>query len=323
MTRARPSAILSRLALSAALMLMTAGPATRAGAAPNFPSVLLPSKGAYFGTFVKPRSGETPQQAIARVESAISRRFAIDHRYYHWNTDFPTAYDVWTASHGRIPYINWEAERDTGSLVTWSSIASGARDALIIKRAKAIKAFGKPMYLTFHHEPENDPALGSSSDYIRAFRHIVSIFRAQGVTNVAWVVALEGYSYINGSARTWYPGDRYVDFVGCDSYNWYPGKPGSKWRSFHDGVAATVAFAQVHAKPVMVSEYGVQEDPAVPGRKGQWFLDELTSLEAWPRIKAVVYFDSPTIYPWITDSSTSSITDYAKIAQSAWLNATG
>lgn len=318
MAHARRFRVLPRLALVAAMMLVTTAPA--AGAASRFPPILRPSRGAHFGTYVKPRSGETPQEAIERVESMIGRRFAIDHRYYRWNTSFPSAYDKWSGSQGRILYVNWDTELENGSLVSWASIASGAADAAIIKRARAVKAFGKPMYITFHHEPENDPALGSSSDFVRAFRHFVSVFRARGVRNVAWVLALEGYSYMNGSASQWYPGNRFVDFIGCDSYNWYPGKPNTQWRSFHDGVAATVSFAKEHRKPVMVSEYGVQEDPEVPGRKAEWFRDELTALQAWSRIKAVVYFDSTRIYPWITDSSPSSIIAYTEIAQSAWLN---
>ncbi len=120
------------------------------------PAVLIPASGAYFGSWVAPRYGEARTDAISRVEAQIGRRFAIDHQYYRWDSNFPGPYETWTASQGRIPLLNWKAMRSNGQPVAWASIASGAQDATIIARAQAIKAFGSPMYLTFHHEPEDD-----------------------------------------------------------------------------------------------------------------------------------------------------------------------
>ena len=70
----------------------------------------------------------------------------------------------------------------------WSAIANGSQDATIVAHADAIKSFGHPMYLAFHHEPENDlDTYGTPAEYAAAFRHVVDVFRARGVTNVAYV----------------------------------------------------------------------------------------------------------------------------------------
>jgi beta-mannanase len=175
------------------------------------------------------------------------------------------------------------------------------------------------MYLAFNHEPENDGAYGSASDFVAAFRHVVSVFRAQGVRNVAFTWTLMGSSFINGTAGRWYPGGRYVDFVGSDSYNWYPGRKGTKWRSFKASVGPAVSYAKAHGKPVIIAEYGCQEDPHSPGRKGQWYRDELSALKSYPSIKAVVYFDSPKIYPWLTDSTTSAMRGYRSLGNAGYL----
>lgn len=62
-----------------------------------------------------------------------------------------------------------------------------------------------------------------------------------------------------------YPGDAYVDYIGMDSYDQEPG------RSFEDfvnqpyGMAAQVAFAAAHGKPVSYPEWGLYDygdDPA-------------------------------------------------------------
>jgi beta-mannanase len=295
-----------------------AAPPASAGA--SYPKVLRPSRGVYLGTFVKPRGGESAEQAIRRVERKVGRRFRVDHRYFKWDSSFPNSYDRWTWKHHRIVYANWNARTKGGAITSWSSIADGRWDSLIRRRADAIKSWGRPMYLTFHHEPENDGAFGSPSEYVAAFRRIVSIFRAKNVDNIAFAWTLMGSSFIDGTASRWYPGNRYVDFVACDSYNWYPGRSGARWRSFGAGVRSTVSFAAARRKPVIVAEYGVQEDPAVGGRKGRWFGRALAWLRNHSRVKAVLYFDSPTIYPWVTDSSRSSMRGYRRLASAGWTN---
>ena len=76
---------------------------------------------------------------------------------------------------GPDPVHQLEAAADaTAPRSRGATIASGAEDAAIIARADAIKAFGYPMYLAFHHEPEDDLAtFGTPADYAAAFRHIV------------------------------------------------------------------------------------------------------------------------------------------------------
>ena len=77
--------IIACLAIVGSATAIATPPASAAG---SYPTVLMPSKGAYLGTYVKPRGGESPQQAITRVENKIGRRFAIDHRYYDWDATF-------------------------------------------------------------------------------------------------------------------------------------------------------------------------------------------------------------------------------------------
>ena len=133
---------------------------------PTYPAVLVPSSGAYLGAFASPRTSEDPKKAMRRLESQLGRKLAIDHDYYNWDDPIPTPRQEWDASTGRLPFIDWAARDADGTPVAWSAIASGSQDAWIIQRADAVKAFGSPMYLAFHHEPEDDLAtLGSPSDY--------------------------------------------------------------------------------------------------------------------------------------------------------------
>src|SRR4029079_11835586 len=106
-----------------------------------------------------------------------------------------------------------------------------------------------------------------------AFRHVVDIFRSRGVSNVAFVWTVMNWTFDPRSGRdpmAFYPGDAYVDLIGSDGYNWFPGRAGAPWDSFETVFTRTNAFAVAHGKPWMVVETGSQEDPLAPGRKGAW-----------------------------------------------------
>lgn len=281
--------------------------------------VPMPVGGVYLGSWVKPLDGGSRRDALVARERQIGRTYAIDHQYYRWDSPIPTTHEVWTADAGRIPFVTWNARRGNGSVVTWARIASGTEDPWIVSRADAFRTFGRPVYLSFHHEPENDvPTFGQPSDYVAAFRHIVEVFRQRGATNVTFVWTMMAWSFERGAsvASQYYPGDSYVDVVAADGYNWYPGRKASRWRSFQEVMRATHDFAVIHGKPFMAAEYGVQEDPAIPGRKGNWFREILSVIDAWPQLIALVYFDSDRSYPWMPDTSASALAGYRDLASS-------
>jgi hypothetical protein len=290
-----------------------------AAPADAYPRSLLPKRGVFFGARVEAEGGETLTDALRRVEREIGRRFAIDHAYYSWGARIPTSHQRWDVNHGRIPFVNWR------SGYPWAKIADGSHDGWIRARADAFEAFGDPIFLTFHHEPENDVShFGSPQDFARAFRHIVSIFRDRGADNVAFVWTMMSWSFNPRSGRdpnAYYPGNRYVDFVGADGYNWYPGKPGTEWTTFREIFRDVNRWSIRHRKPWMVVEYGCQEDRSVPGRKARWFRRALAAAKDWRRLKALMYFDVDEDYDWTTDTSSSSLTAYRAIANSTYAGA--
>ena len=317
-------AIASAFVLLAASIILVQLLATPSQA---YPSTLIPSQGAYLGSWVQPRGDEGERAALQRVESQIGRKFDIYHTYSKWNMAIPSAMSKWAAQNGTIPMINWSAQRTNGGFVPWSSIANGEQDAWIGERADAFQTFAYPVYLVFHHEPEDDQgAFGSPADYAAAFRRVVDIFNAHGVTNVAFVFNLVAYTFAPSAgleADAFYPGDSYVDIVGADGYNWAPGRPGSSWTPFSQVFQNAYNFALAHGKPLMAVEYGVQEDPIDPSRKAQWFADALATIKSWPQFKGLIYFDANKDYSWITDSSAISMAGYAAMAADPYLNGSG
>ena len=243
-----------------------------------YPAVLLPSSGAYFGAYAPPRKTEDPMGGIRRLESQIGRQLAIDHEYYLWNEPIPTPRQTWDASSGRLPFIDWNARNTDGSAVPWSQIANGSQDAMdhpAGQRLQSVRVRRSTSRSTT--SPKTISATwGTPADYAAAFRHVVDIFRSQGVSNVAFVWDMMNWTFDQRSGRdpnAYYPGDGYVDIIGVDGYNTYPGKAGTSWESFQQIFQPANDFAFNHNKPWMAVETGTEEDPQQPGRKGQWFRD--------------------------------------------------
>lgn len=260
---------------------------------------------------------------MTTLEKQIGRQFDIDHRFYLWDSDFPTAADTASAKKGRILLWNWASKRQDKTQVKWADIASGKQDAVIDARARAVRAFARPVFIAFQHEPGSlvGPGPnkgGTSEDYQAAWQHIVQRFRAAGATNVSWTWILTAYAYRVGNPDKMYPGDTYIDWIAADGYNSFScfRKP---WQSFQQIYGKYYEWASRHNKPMMSAEYGAVEDPAHPGRKGEWFTDLAKTLQQWPRIKAMVYFNSaPACENWVT-SSTSSLAGFKALADNSYV----
>ncbi|HEY0719604.1 MAG TPA: glycosyl hydrolase, partial [Streptosporangiaceae bacterium] len=58
--------------------------------------------------------------------------------------------------------------------------------------------------------------------FIAAWRHLVRVFREQGADNVTWLWTLQADGPHTGRVANWWPGSRYVTWVGVDGYYYRP-----------------------------------------------------------------------------------------------------
>jgi hypothetical protein len=291
--------------------------------------VRAPASGAYFGAYVRPDGGR--QAAVTGFERLIGRKLDIDHVYYHWDDPFPTADDRWDVHSKRILFISWQSETRGGVKIPWADIAAGRQDSVIDAHARAVKALGVPILLCFEHEPGVLIGReGTAADYVAAWRHVVARFAKDGANNVSWVWTLTSFSFReqqngNGAGKTnpqaVYPGDDVIDWISVDGYN-YSGCPGKNvpWRSFAQVFGAWYQWAQHRGKPLMIAEFGLSEDPVVPGRKGAWFDQVATQLAQFPLIKALVYFESTPRCNNLVTSSPSALQGFRRLVGSHYLN---
>jgi chitodextrinase len=285
-----------------------------------------PSSGSWFGIYPKGRNGRSHQEELAYVESEIGRKFNVDHYYLHFDYGFPRAEHLGSIASGHTLLVNLKPEiSDVPAL--WAEIAAGKYDAYLVDKAKGFKSLGVPVFVAFHHEPENDPEFGTPGGYVAAWRHIVSVFDSQGASNVVWVWNLMSWSWNPSSDRdpaAYYPGDDVIDWLAADGYNWYPCRAGDPWKSFGEIFSTWRSWAVTNHpnKPLMIAETGTPEDPSDANRKAQWFTDMARTLQAWPEIKAVVYFnaDSDSCPTRWLDSTPTSELGYEKIGLESFFN---
>ncbi len=288
-------------------------------------SLLVPAYGALFGAWVQPSGGSTASDeegAVARFESILGRRLAIDNLYVNWTAPMPLSIARWDLRHGSIPMISWGGART-------SLIADGAYDAQIRARALQLRALRGPVLLRWFWEmdtPANAATAGPPATFIAAWRHVHDIFAQVGATNVRWVWCPTATNFDTGIAQRFYPGSGYVDWIGADGYNWAPVRQGP-WRTFGQIFAAFYKWGVSTGRPLLIGEFGVLE--RAPGQKAAWFAQADRQLRTqFPAIRAVVYFDSyrknvlfGKYFDWKVTSSPSALAAFRAFANDPYFSA--
>jgi hypothetical protein len=277
----------------------------------------------------------TREQDVARVLDVFGTHYAAPVGGCYYEPPFTGGYEELAWQHGTYALVSWTPS------ATLDQIVSGQFDTCFKEVAQRFKSFAHPVFLRtmwefngtwFPWSYKNDP-----TKFVAAWRHMVGVFRSEGVTNVSFVWAPgEGH----GCLRDCYPGDAYVDWVASDGYNWNQpdawcgalGNPHPGWcefeEIFHDIPGDNVEQMWGPAKPFMVGETGSVEDTSTPGRKGQWFVRARDAIKArFPYLRALVYFDQDVSASeganWRIDTSTSSRDGFRALAQDAYFRTAG
>ena len=310
------------LALAMA-MLTLAGGQWSASADENTPTLM-------FGAYVAARNGLSIQASVQAMEARLGRPLAAVRVFDVWDQPFPSSYDLWLRDTGHTLFFSVDAVRTNKVRIPWRSLAdSQPGSALyneIVGWANRIKAFGAHIYFTFNHEPEEQAGTvaGTAADFIDAWRKIVTVFRAQGVTNAEYTWIMTDYAFWRtdgGRASLWYPGDAYVDNIASDAYNWYNCRPGinNQWRSLSWIAGWMRDFGAAHPdKGLFLTEFASHEDTSTPGRKASWINDvqQLFKQPGWEQFQGILYYHQshkPTCLFWL-DSSTTSMAAITALA---------
>jgi hypothetical protein len=282
---------------------------------------------------VETKTGPFDLHRVAQFQQAVKRDVDIVQYSRSWSQPFQSflAEDVWRR--GAIPLLTWEpwtyayGTGPGGAVINQPgynlhTIIDGSHDHYIRTYARALKRFGHPILLRFGPEMNGNWNSWSegvngnkTGEYVRAWRRIHRIFDAQGATNVIWVWAPNVLYTGSKPLAGLYPGDRYVDVVALDGYNWGHLHSWTSWRGFDTIFGPSLAaFKQIAPwKPVLITETASTE---IGGSKVAWIRDLFAGLRRNPQIVGVNWFNQVKETDWRVQSSPAAAREFAAEAAS-------
>lgn len=203
---------------------------------------------------------------------------------------------------GVIPFVSYDA-RYKGSEKQRSKfgnvrdqVISGKHDKAISEVAQIFRRFGDEnggFFIRTMREMNLGkvwPWAGSPKKFKRAWTHIWNIFDGEGANEYAtWVWnPYVGNHKLRRYAKLYYPGDKYVDWIGFNGYNW----EGQRWRSATRTSISNLFLTAYKEyigknKPMMIAETGMDNR----SHKPDWVLHAFeTTKNKMPGIKGLAWW---------------------------------
>ena len=268
-------------------LLAAACDGSDASVSPNRPHTcsltarLVPRCGVLLGVSAQP---PTLQRLVA-LEHLLGRRFDVVYRYHDLDDDLIDEDERAQAAHGAILHLALAA-RIYGSTenIQYADIAAGRYDDDLIRQAKQVAAFGKPLFITFEQEASSQRKLdvrGSAAEFRAAWRHIHDVFEHEDANNAVWVWVMSGAEQNLERSGSLWPGNDVVDWISWNAYNGAQCSTGQvdsdayrsfseRLKPFYDWVHETGPSIGIEpSKPMMISEMGSVLYPGDPRADGR------------------------------------------------------
>ncbi len=260
------------MALTAALAVLAAV-AVAAYSAGFFPwsshrdrFTLPPTTASYVGLYQ--RGVPESYAGISAFATAAGIKPGVVMYYSAWQTPFQTGFAQTVASHGAVPIVQINP---TGTNI--AAIAAGKFDGYLTTYAQAVRAYHRPVIMSFGHEMNGywytwANTHTSPQVFVAAWRHLVTVFRAVGVPNVTWMWTVNAIQDPSGvvSPGPWWPGRSYVNWVGIDGYY---SSPSVTFASLFGPTVAAVR--ELTGDPILVAETSATPAAGQPAKIADLF----------------------------------------------------
>jgi len=265
------------------------------------------SKGAYWGTYVSPPSGESPLGALTSFESKVGRRFHA-YRFYRPidNGDLGSSIADAMQRRGQPVYLNITSQF-RGRCVAWRRVAAGRYDRQFHVIARAVRAYRYRVYFSWNHEMENTCRTGTPADYRASYKHIRRIFKGEHVTNARWVVVFAASYFKEHAASVERFLPKRYSMIGVDGYN-----RAAKWRTPAQIFGSAHRFAAKRGSRLFIGEIGCEELPSDATAKAAWITAAAETFQRW-NVGAVLWTNSPSgTGDYRADSSPDALAAYQR-----------
>lgn len=253
---------------------------------------LSTTPGSYLGLY--PNGVPTSYAGVTAFTTATGVKPNLVPYYSGWLEPFQSSFAFAAAKEGAVPLVQIDP-----TAVSIAAIAAGQYDSYLSSYAEAVRAYGRPVILSFGHEMNGHwyswgYERTSPAAFVAAWRHIVALFRALGTRNVTWlwtVNVIHNRPHVPSPGR-WWPGSSYVTWVGIDGYYY---NSSSVFASlFGPTIAAVRALTQ---DPILIAETAAAPSADQPAK--------IANLFAGIRLYGLlgfVWFDSVHIKDWRLDT---------------------
>lgn len=204
----------------------------------------------YLGVF---EDGAPPSFGpITEFSLAVGKNPNLIGFYSGWAQPFSVPMADSMHRRGLIPFVQIDP-----TLASVSAIASGYYDDYLRQYADSVHDYGHAVVIGFGHEMNAawyswGYGRTSPSAFVAAWRHIVTLFNSQGTENVTWLWTIQADESGTGPIMDWWPGTKYVKWVGIDGYY---NKPSDTFSSvFAQTIKQVREFTD---KPILLSETAV------------------------------------------------------------------
>ncbi|MCT1353172.1 glycoside hydrolase family 26 protein [Gordonia sp. p3-SID1431] len=193
-----------------------------------------------------------------------------------------------------------------------SSIVAGQHDSDLQRWAAELGSWGHPVLLRFAQEmngtwyPWSVGLYGNTAaEYRAAWVRMHRIVSAQA-PNAEFVWTPNVLTEGTRDFVDCYPGDRFVDYLGLDGYNWGD-TPGHRWQSPEKLFSASVAALRQlsAARPIVLTEVGCA-DGADPGQKARWISEFFDVVMGNSDVTGFMWFQTDKERDWRLNSTPSS-----------------
>jgi mannan endo-1,4-beta-mannosidase len=214
-----------------------------------------PGTDLYLGLYAPGAPGS--YAGIDNFAQAIGRQPNLVVYYSTWGEPFHANFAAQAAQQGAVTLV----QIDTGA-ASLAAVAAGQYDPYLRSYASAVKRYGGQVILSFDHEMNGDwSSWGyrhtSSAVFVAAWRHVVTLFRQQGASNVTWMWTINVFNALGRNVADparWWPGQSYVNWVGIDGYYNSPSV------GFDSLFGPTIADARMLTHdPILIAETGASQ----------------------------------------------------------------
>ena len=129
------------------------------------------------------------KQLVLTHEQALGKRMPGLRVYKKWDSTLFNADQYWARDTGHTLFVSIDSQRESKLHIKWRDIANARPGSSLYadmqRQASQIKAFRAKVYVIYNHEPEatESSTRGTPSEFVAAWRKLVDVYRAAGVTN--------------------------------------------------------------------------------------------------------------------------------------------